>query len=266
MRKRNRRCSAVCRSRAHGEHAANRLATRGSGRYLARIGRYRGISVVSYQREWAEWHPCSPPADDPRLTITTPFQNVRPGVRYVGDEACADCHPSITTSFRLHPMGDRSRRSRRPSVVGALRGRKPQSVRSGRLRVSRRPGETGGSSIANPSEGGGVESRAEMAFAVGSGRRGRSYLIDHDGFLFQSPHQLVPSEKHLGFVAGLRRVQPALQPAHYRGVPVLPLQPGRARRSRRQSLCDADLSRSCHRLLSAATARRIARRAPEFRR
>src|SRR5262249_2499656 len=34
---------------------------------------------------------------------------------------------------------------------------------------------------------GGVTAEAEIAFAVGSGRRGRSYLIEHDGYLFQSP-------------------------------------------------------------------------------
>ena len=44
-------------------------------------------------------------APDPRLTAATPYRNVRPDVKYVGDEACARCHPAIAASFREHSMG-----------------------------------------------------------------------------------------------------------------------------------------------------------------
>src|SRR5438093_698636 len=56
------------------------------------------------------------PTGDPRLTFGTPFRNVRPEVRYVGDERCADCHLSHTESFRQHPMG----RSLAPAVAAPL--------------------------------------------------------------------------------------------------------------------------------------------------
>src|SRR5262245_28117731 len=49
--------------------------------------------------------PRSPPADDPRLTIATPFLNVRPDVKYVGDGACADCHRDVSDNYHRHPMG-----------------------------------------------------------------------------------------------------------------------------------------------------------------
>src|SRR5262245_9503088 len=45
------------------------------------------------------------PAEDPRLSIATPFLNVRPGVQYMGDEACVGCHRTLTHSYRQHPMG-----------------------------------------------------------------------------------------------------------------------------------------------------------------
>src|SRR5207245_3969478 len=32
-----------------------------------------------------------------------------------------------------------------------------------------------------------TEHKAEVQYALGSGTRGRAYLVDHDGFLFQSP-------------------------------------------------------------------------------
>jgi len=33
------------------------------------------------------------------------YRNVRPGVNYVGDDACAACHDAIAESYRKHPMG-----------------------------------------------------------------------------------------------------------------------------------------------------------------
>src|SRR5436305_314304 len=42
---------------------------------------------------------------DPRLTYDTPFENVRPDVKYVGDKACAECHPKETEQYHKHPMG-----------------------------------------------------------------------------------------------------------------------------------------------------------------
>src|SRR6266404_2420736 len=41
---------------------------------------------------------------DPRLTYSTPYRNVRPEVKYLGDEVCARCHPTQTSSYRQHPM------------------------------------------------------------------------------------------------------------------------------------------------------------------
>src|SRR5438128_8415658 len=35
----------------------------------------------------------------------SPYTNTRPGVRYVGDAACAACHQSIARRYATHPMG-----------------------------------------------------------------------------------------------------------------------------------------------------------------
>src|SRR5256885_17182819 len=42
---------------------------------------------------------------DPRLTYAGPLHNVRPEVKYVGDDECARCHEQETKTFRQHPMG-----------------------------------------------------------------------------------------------------------------------------------------------------------------
>src|SRR5262249_22227625 len=40
-----------------------------------------------------------------RLTFATPYRNVRPDVKYVGDEACSDCHRRLYVSYHSQPMG-----------------------------------------------------------------------------------------------------------------------------------------------------------------
>ena len=35
----------------------------------------------------------------------SPWLNTRPEVKYVGDAACARCHPEIAETFGRHPMG-----------------------------------------------------------------------------------------------------------------------------------------------------------------
>src|SRR5438067_1140785 len=53
--------------------------------------------------------PIVPPrveAPDPRMTFQTPYRNVRPDVKYVGDQACADCHHNHAKHYSHHPMGE----------------------------------------------------------------------------------------------------------------------------------------------------------------
>src|SRR5437879_5158518 len=45
------------------------------------------------------------PLPDPREVFPTPFRNVKPGVAYVGDAACAGCHRDIDKRYHEHPMG-----------------------------------------------------------------------------------------------------------------------------------------------------------------
>jgi hypothetical protein len=130
--------------------------------------------------------PPLPPAEDPRLTIATPFLNVRPEVSYVGDAACAGCHRALTNSYRQHPMG----RSLAPVAAASALERyeadahNPFEAFGFLYRVDRRGGRIFHHQTVAAA---GVQAEAEIAFAVGSGRRGRSYLIEHDSYLFQSP-------------------------------------------------------------------------------
>jgi hypothetical protein len=127
-----------------------------------------------------------PPAEDPRLTIATRYLNVKPSVKYVGDAACAGCHRKISDSFHQHPMG----RSLAPVTAATPSERYDTEAHNpfeafGFLYRVDRQADRVVHDVSAP--GGPVRADAEIAYTVGSGQRGRSYLIDHDGYLFQSP-------------------------------------------------------------------------------
>lgn len=118
------------------------------------------------------------------MTAETPYRNVRPEVEYVGDRACALCHTAQTETFRQHPMG------RSLAAVGPRDDRpaKNHFEKLGSLfavewrgkRLLHRETDRGSRGEEN------VAQEAEIAYVVGSGIHGHSYLIDRDGFLFMS--------------------------------------------------------------------------------
>jgi Flp pilus assembly protein TadD len=137
--------------------------------------------------------------DDPRLSYATPYSNVRPDVKYVGDQSCARCHAELARSYHQHPMG----RSLVPQAGDAPQGHEERtqnadfralgfhySVESQGDRVVHREMKEDGQGRVL------AEKKAEVAFAVGSGTRGRSYLINHDGYVFQSPITWYP-QRHV---------------------------------------------------------------------
>jgi Flp pilus assembly protein TadD len=129
------------------------------------------------------------PTPDPRTVFDTQYRNVKPGVGYVGDAKCAECHAAIAKSYRGHPMGrsadyvasepiekyDRSGRTTFASGGFDLTVEKtPKGVRHA-VRVR---GDT-------PAPVGEFGIAADIA--IGSGTRGRSYLTIENGAVWQTP-------------------------------------------------------------------------------
>jgi Flp pilus assembly protein TadD/uncharacterized membrane protein len=131
-----------------------------------------------------------PQADPPSPIFSSPFRNTRPEVRYVGDDTCAQCHPDQAETYQRHPMG----RSFAPVSQAAPLERyvaaahNPFDKLGFQFLVENRGGQVLHKEIRRDAQGRVItELDAEVQFAMGSGTRGRSYLIERDGFLFQSP-------------------------------------------------------------------------------
>jgi cytochrome c-type biogenesis protein CcmH/NrfG len=128
--------------------------------------------------------------EDPMLSFQTPYRNVRADVKYVGDEACAGCHVTHTQNYRQHPMG----RSLIPIANLAAQERFDKTANNPfdklgyHFVIERRANQVFHKELRLDTQGKVVtELDAEVLYALGSGARGRSYLIDHEGFVFQSP-------------------------------------------------------------------------------
>jgi hypothetical protein len=128
--------------------------------------------------------------EDPRLTFATPYRNVRPKVRYVGQEVCAGCHPNRTRTYRAHPMGRSLAPVQKATQVeryGAA-AKNPFEAQGFRYQVERRGQGLIHRETALDARGRLIcTAEAEVQYAIGSGTHARSYLINRDGYLFQSP-------------------------------------------------------------------------------
>jgi hypothetical protein len=121
---------------------------------------------------------------------TSPWKNARPDVKYVGDAACVRCHGEIAGTFRRHPMGRSLAPIESAPAVGEGRAEGMTTFEAGssRFTVERR----GGREVHRESRTDGkgrvlAEIEAVVKYALGSGTRGVSYLVERDGRLFESP-------------------------------------------------------------------------------
>src|SRR5262249_50649772 len=105
-------------------------------------------------------------------------------------EVCARCHRKIAQTYHQHPMG----RSIEPMSLAVRHERyqadthNPFEKFGFQYQVKRR-GEGVFHSEKRRDESGRLvaETSAEVKFALGSSAHGRAYLIDRDGYIFQSP-------------------------------------------------------------------------------
>jgi len=122
----------------------------------------------------------------PRPLPESRFLNVHPDVQYVGSERCRQCHPKehqsyYQTGHRL-AFGDIDLDEEPPD------GGFDHPLSGRRYRVRRADGQLWHDHWHVRPDGTTVELGSyPMRYAIGSGRFARSYLLERDGFLFESP-------------------------------------------------------------------------------
>jgi len=119
-----------------------------------------------------------------------------PSQGFVGSQVCGECHKSIADQYQQHPM---ARSLERVTVVDADSTQTPYAITRNSDTTFHPPGpreyrvETTENvmrhhELARDRNGQVIYDQSmPVAFAVGSGRRGRSYLLDRDGWLSVSP-------------------------------------------------------------------------------
>jgi Flp pilus assembly protein TadD len=124
------------------------------------------------------------------LVQASPYRNVRPDVKYVPDSACADCHAEIVEAYAHHPMGRSLGPSARVEPIERFTAdaRHPLKV-SDLVYEVRRAGDRQfhRETRLSPEGHEALSSEFEAVYAVGSGRTGRSFLVEREGHLFMSP-------------------------------------------------------------------------------
>jgi Tfp pilus assembly protein PilF len=117
------------------------------------------------------------------------YLNARPGVQYLGDEACRKCHSSIYADFKQTGMG---RSVSAPSSEDAREFAKPVKIVDKKLNrtysIYARDGKIFHEESESDAKGHLVFSEAhEIAYSVGAGDVGKSYLVAKGDSLFVSP-------------------------------------------------------------------------------
>lgn len=117
------------------------------------------------------------------------YLNTRPGVEYLGDEACRKCHSSIYAEFKQTGMG---RSVSIPSAEDLRELAKPVSIVNKKLNrtylVYARDGKIFHEESESDAKGRVVFSEThEIAYTVGTGDVGKSYLVAKGDSFFVSP-------------------------------------------------------------------------------
>jgi hypothetical protein len=117
------------------------------------------------------------------------YLNAQPGVEYVGDETCRACHPSEYESFKQTGMGrsvslpspDELRALAKPVIISRKQLNRTYSVyaRDGKMFQEESERDAKGQIVFSETH--------EIAYTVGAGDVGKSYLVAKGDALFVSP-------------------------------------------------------------------------------
>jgi hypothetical protein len=126
---------------------------------------------------------------DPCIMLATLYRNVRPAVRYTGDDSCTACHPSVAEMYRRHPMGRTLALVSQPGGTERYDRSAHNPFQAAGLEFAiERGGEQVFHKVIRRDKQGRMLTAVEeeALLRLGSGRHGHSYVLNHDGYLFHS--------------------------------------------------------------------------------
>jgi len=152
----------------------------------------------------------APVAVKPPVTVSKPRweRPEAPADDFVGSDACVECHREICDAFQFHPMAHSLTEVGEATPIEDFGYEKPIAPwRAVHYRVTTEDNGVFHHEIMSE-KGGRVlyDQPFEVKYAIGSGSRARSYLIDRDGLLFLSPISWYPQKNRwdlsLGYYPG----------------------------------------------------------------
>lgn len=122
---------------------------------------------------------------------TTVASRVLPPSRpsdYLGSEACVACHAEIAALYASHPMAQSFNAVGAARAIEVCPAEQIEIPGAREYRVTREGDSVLHHECLRTEDGELIYDQGEaIAFAVGSGKQGRAYLINRDGVLYQSP-------------------------------------------------------------------------------
>jgi tetratricopeptide (TPR) repeat protein len=143
--------------------------------------------LVAGSYAWLTTQPAPPSVElEAPIQSSSPFKNTSKDAQYVGSASCLTCHKNRTESFRSTGMGQ--------SMASVDPAREPPDavcdhpVSKRRYQVTRKEGMLWHRELLlNNDDEEVVLSEYPLKYAIGSGRHGRTYVAEAEGFLVESP-------------------------------------------------------------------------------
>ena len=126
-----------------------------------------------------------PPVREP-MEVQTPEPVA--SEQFAGSEVCAECHAKIAKSYQAHPMGMSSASVSTASHLEDYEQKTSfETVHGLQFRVERTADGTSHHETFTSGADVLYDREVDVQWAIGSGKRGRSYAFERDGLLFMSP-------------------------------------------------------------------------------
>lgn len=160
----------------------------------------------------AWWHrrPPPTPVDEPRTVPKITGQAVKPppaSQGYVGSQACTSCHSAIAESYAHHTMYRSAGVTPGDDDVEDFSEPAEFAIKDRRIyRVVKEADGIYHHELMRDENGEVIyDEAAKISYFIGSGARGKSYVIDRGGILFQSPISWYTAEKKFDISPGYDR-------------------------------------------------------------